>query len=373
MGEGEYAFKELVERRMKGLSFEGLAGIAYRKNAADVVINRARPPIEDIDSLPWPARELLDLGQYNLMTVLTSRGCPFNCIYCDKGISTRQVKFRSPEDIFDEIKHIVSNLKKNRLYIVDDHFFLNKGRLERVLDRIIDEKLPVKWVCQARVDGISADILRKAKLAGCEQIMYGVETGDEAELKYIRKESTLEEAYEAVRLTKDAGITARANFMLGFPVSTSQTTRNTIRFARRLKPDILRFFAVSPLPNTDLWDNIYGKGRIPDGIRWDEIDFYRPSFDMKEMSREELSAYVTAGYWHVLKEDFLKEVTVGLIPNMAKLFFLIFRTGRLRGNVSQAFPRTVNLLVDNLHQLKKKNAPEVLAFLKRVKRIEASL
>ena len=372
IGEGEYIFKELVERLIDNLSLDGLEGVAYKKGN-DIFINKPGRPIEDIDALPWPARELLNLDEYNVTTLLTSRGCPFNCIYCDKGISTRKVKFRASLDISKEIEHIVNHLNKRKLYIVDDHLFLNTDRLRPILDRIIHKRLPVKWVCQARVDDIYKDVLEKAKQAGCEQIMYGIETGNESELKYIRKNASLREAENAVRATKEAGITARANFMLGFPVSTKETMRNTINFARKLKPDIIRFFAVSPLPNTDLWDDIYGKGYIPDKIKWEDIDFFKPSFDIKDIPREEISLYVSAGYWHVLKGYFLKEITILFFPNLFKLVYLCIKTGRIRGNVSKAFPKSINLIVGNMHQIKGKNLTEIFAFLRKVRNLEKTL
>jgi radical SAM superfamily enzyme YgiQ (UPF0313 family) len=372
-GEGEYAFKELVMRLMKNSSLEGLEGLTYINGNTGIVNNNPRPPIEDIDKLPWPARELLNPADYSIMTILTSRGCPFNCIYCDKGISTRKVKFRSADDIFEEIKYIVTRLNKKRLYIVDDHFFLNRKRLEPILDKMIKENLGARWVCQARVDGMSEDILQMAKKSGCEQIMYGVETGDETELKYMRKEVTLYEAEIAVRATKKAGITARTNFMLGFPVSTRQTIRNTINFARKLEPDIVRFFAVSPLPNTDLWDDIYGKGYIPENLNWDDIDFFRPSFDIKGIPRDEISLYVTTAYWHVLKNSFIKEITLEFLPRLLKLFFLSFKTRRIRGNISKTFPRSVNLILDNLHQIRGKGIKEIFGFLKKVYILERVL
>lgn len=369
-GEGEYAFKELAERLMKNLSLEGLEGITYKNGDSEVINNKPRPPIEDINKLPWPARDLLNPDDYSVMTILTSRGCPFNCIYCDKGISTRKVKFRSADDIFEEMKYIAVKLNKKRLYIVDDHFFLNRKTLEPVLNRMIDERIGVRWVCQARVDGISGDILRKAKDAGCEQIIFGIETGDETELKYIRKDTTLAEAESIVRLTKKAGITARVNFMIGFPVSTRETITNTINFARKLRPDIVRFFAVSPLPNTDLWDDIYGKGRIPKNINWDDMDFFKPSFDIKGIPRDEISLYVTAAYWHVLKRDFVKEITLEFLPRLLKLFYLAVKTKRLRGNISKAFPRSVNLILDNFHHIKGQNINKIFSFLKMVYKLE---
>ena len=372
-GEGEYALKELIERLMKNLSLEGLEGVTYRYRDSSIISNRARLPIENIDKLPWPDRELLNLGDYNVVTILTSRGCPFNCIYCDKGISTRKVKFRSADSIFEEMKYIVNKFNKKRLYIVDDHFFLNRNRLELVLDKMIEERLGVKWVCQARVDGISEDILQKAKDAGCEQIIYGIETGDETELKYIRKETGLSEAENAVRLTKDAGIMARTNFMLGFPISSRKTICNTINFARKLRPDIVRFFAVAPLPNTDLWDDIYGKGYIPKNVAWNDIDFFKPSFDVKGIPRDEISLYVMVAYWHVLKSDFLEEITLKFLPRLSRLFYLAFKTKRFRGNFSKAFPRSVNLILDNLHQVKGKSLKEIFTFMKKVYNLEKSL
>ena len=373
MGEGEYIFKDIVERLMRHKPLAGLEGIAYRDRDSSAIVNRRREPIEDIDILPLPARDLLDLDQYNVITLLTSRGCPFNCVYCDKGISTRNVKFRSAESIFHEIKYIVERLHKRRLYIVDDHFFLNRVRLERLLGRIVGDRLPVKWVCQARVDGVTEDMLLKAKKAGCEQIMYGIETGDETELRYMRKNATLDEAETAVLMTKKAGITARANFMLGFPISTRETIFNTVRFAKKMKSDIVRFFTVSPLPNTDLWDDVYGKGCIPENMRWEDIDFYRPSFNIKDIPREEVPFYVTAAYWHVLKGDFLKEVTIYFIPNIIKLALLIFKTRKIRGNISSAFPKSINLILDNMRQFKGKDLKGVVYILKKAYKLEKTI
>jgi len=370
-GEGEYAMRDLVLSLMEKTGLNGVSGISFiDKKTGKPVHNDPRPPIQDINALPWPDRAIIDISGYNVMTILTSRGCPFNCIYCDKGVSTRNVKFRSPDDIFEEIKHCVRDLGKNRLYIVDEHFFLNRKIIEPVLDRIISEKLRFTWTCQARVDGISEEVLGKAKKAGCEQIMFGIETGDETELKYIRKSSSLEKAEEAVRLTKKAGIKARANFMLGFPVSTRQTMSNTVRFAKKMMPDIVRFFAVSPLPNTDLWDDIYGKGNIPKGIKWEELDFFSPSFDLKDMERSEMSVFVSAAYWHVLKKEFLLETTLFMLPNILKLLFYIAATGKVRGNISKCFPRSVNLILDNMHQIKGKRPKDIIPFLKQVARIE---
>ena len=357
-GEGEYTFRDLIREIKKKKDFNRIY------NAT---------PIVDINALPMPLREGLPLEKYNVITIITSRGCPFNCIYCDKGVSTRTVKFRSAEKVLKEIRYIVKTLKKKRLYIVDDYFILNRKNAEDILDSIIGEKLSITWTCQARVDGIDRRIIEKAKKAGCEQIMFGIESGDEQELKYMRKETTNKQAAGAVALTKEYGITARANFMLGFPISTKEMARNTIKFAKKLRPDIVRFFAVAPLPNTDLWRELYGDKFNANDISWDSIDFFKPNFDTIEIKKNEIPLYVSAAYWHVLKLDFLKEITLFLIPKMAKVLYLCFKTGRVRGNISRVFPRSVNLILDNLHQLEGVGVKEKIKFLSEAWRLERTI
>ena len=372
-GEGEYVFRDLLSglEEKKDLSF--ISGITYKLPDGNIISNNDREPIADIDALPMPLREALPLGKYNIITIITSRGCPFDCIYCDKGVSTRVVKYRSPEKVFEEIRYIAENLGKKRLYIVDDYFFLHKKRLETILDKVIEEKIPITWVCQARVDGIDGHIIEKAKNAGCEQIMFGIESGDERELKYIRKKATNEQAENAVKSTKSYDIIARANFMLGFPISTRDMLENTIRFARKIHPDIVRFFAVSPLPNTDLWRELYGDKFDADKVKWDNVDFFKPNFDTVEIKREEISLYVTAAYLYTLKKDFLKEITLYLIPNLSKLAYLWVKTGKLRGNISKSFPRSVNLILDGLHQIGEMPFSEKVIFLKNAWKLQKKI
>ncbi|NQT23216.1 MAG: hypothetical protein HQ579_07275, partial [Candidatus Omnitrophica bacterium] len=146
----------------------------------------------------------------------------------------------------------------------------------------------------------------------------------------------------------------------------------TIKFAKKINPDIVRFFAVSPLPNTDLWNELHGKLDMSD-FEWDNIDFFKPNFDTVEISKDKISLYVCAAYWHVLKYDFTKEITIFLIPNLVKLVYLCLRTRKLRGNISKCFPRSVNLILDNMHQVADLNASEKIKFLKNVWKLEQTI
>jgi len=371
-GEGEYTAIQLVNALAGGKSLEAIKGITYN-DKGKIIYNQDSPQIIELDKLPFPARDMLPYDSYTLATIITSRGCPFSCIYCDKGISTKKVQFRSEKNIIAEIESITKQFKKHRLYIVDDHFFLKKDRTHAILDRIISMNIDIKWVCQARADGVDEAILVKAKKSGCEQIMFGLETGDEMELRNIKKQSTLAQAERAIALTKKAGIKARTNFMLGFPFSTHESTKNTIKFAKKIESDIVRFFAVTPLPNTELWDSIYGRDADISAVNWGNFDFYNPNFETKELTREDISLYVLAGYWHVLKKKFVLETTVFLLPGLAKLVCKVIKTGRLRGNISLYFPAAINLIRDTLPPILKKGPISSLKLLRSAMRLEKKI
>ncbi|MBL7197022.1 MAG: cobalamin-dependent protein [Candidatus Omnitrophica bacterium] len=364
-GEGEYAFLDIVNALEKDKSLQGIEGISFKYNGR-IFYNPERKPIDNLDLLPFPARHLLAIDKYTVMTILTSRGCPFSCIYCDKGVSGKKVSLRSPENVYQEILDIAKRFRKKRLYIVDDFFFLNKQRVNKLLDMIIDnENLRVNWICQARVDGVNKQLLKKAKKSGCSQIIYGVETGDKEELEYIKKQTTIEQAEEAIRLTKKVGITARTNFMLGFPISTHKSIENTIKFAKRISPDLVRFFSVSPLPNTELWNYIYGEKTDLRNFNWDEFDFYNPDFAPHQLTKDNITIYAIFGYSYTLGKRTISEIVIGLIPNLARLFLSILKSGRIRGNISLHFPVTVNLFLDTWRLIKNKKLREKINLIYR--------
>lgn len=345
-GEGEYAMAELLEALEGNGALDKIKGLTYRK-AGIAVSNEPRDSIEDLDALGFPAWHLLPIEKYAIGSILTSRGCPFSCIYCDKGVSTRKVRFRSPQNIYQEIKDFEEKYKKGRIYFVDDYFLLHKKRLSEIFDLIInDERLKFKWYCQARVDGIDEEILNGAKKSGCDMIIYGIESGDKTEIEYMNKKTTLEQAQEAVRLTKQAGIKARANFMIGFPISTAATVSNSIRFAKKINADLYRFFIVSPLPNTILWERLEKLYPQLAMAGWEKFDFYSPSFDTVDLKKKDLVSYVMAAYLYVSKNKVIRELTIELLPRTAKLLYRVLSNRKIRGNLSVAFPACVNLFLE---------------------------
>lgn len=372
-GEGEYIMPELLDALERKSDLSKIEGLTYYKDGF-LVDNMPAGMIKDLDLLSFPAWHLLNMDKYVTGSILTSRGCPFGCIYCDKGVSTRKVRFRSPQNIYNEMKIFEEKYKKGRLYFIDDYFLLNKKRLSELFSLVSNDKdFKIRWYCQARVDGLDEELLKNAKKTGCEMIIFGVETGDPKELEYINKNATLEDAMRAMELTKKARIRSRANFMIGFPMSTHETVSNSIRFARKINADLYRFFIVSPLPNTILWDRVQQMHPEIADVSWDKFDFYSPSFDTAGMKKEDLVKYVLVAYLYVLKDKVLWELTLGFFPRFIRLVARFIKNRRLRGNLSVVFPACVNLFLEGWFILRNLPAEKRLSCIKGIVKLERKL
>lgn len=369
-GEAEETVVDLMSVLDRGEGLSGVAGISY-KNEGSICRNKDRELTKDINKIRFPEWNLLPMQKYSIHSIITSRGCPFSCIYCDKSVSTRQVRCRNAENVYEEIVKLRECYGDKLIYFVDDFFFQNR-KMNDELFRLI-KPFGLKWQCQSRADAINKELVTKAKDAGCETIIFGLETGDQDELKFIRKKSTLEQARNAVVLAKESGIHVRANFMLGFPISTEKTLTNTIRFARSLPIDNCRFFIVTPLPNTELWEYVHSHNLIAHDIDWKNFDLYSVSFRIPAISAQDLISYAGAAYLHVLKKRILREMTIELPGNLFKFATRFFKTGRIRGNISPVFSSSVNLLAELWFLLKKKSFFSKLCYLFRIAKFERNI
>jgi anaerobic magnesium-protoporphyrin IX monomethyl ester cyclase len=224
--------------------------------------NKPAPHIKDLDSLPMPNRDGLDWNRYvpspgtgNYMQlpssgILASRGCPYNCNYCSKGVFHRTIRFRSPEHVIREIEFCIERYGIRDFRFYDDVLTYSKWDLQRFCELLLSKNLNITWNCYSRVNFITMDKLQMMKRAGCYHIKYGIEFGTEKSLKTANKQATLEQAREAVRLTKEAGIECKGNFILGIPGETVEDCEATIRFARELSPDLVSFYPYDAFPGT---------------------------------------------------------------------------------------------------------------------------
>jgi radical SAM superfamily enzyme YgiQ (UPF0313 family) len=373
--EGEETFPELVKTFEECLDLSVVDGISYRMPDGKIYHNKDRGYVANLDALPLPAWDLLPMERYAYGVVLSSRGCPFDCVYCDKHISTKNVRYRSEESVIEELSLLVSKYKKDMIYFDDDHFMLNKTRFYRILDLLKEKNIFFRWKCQARVDSIDLVLLKRAKAAGCVEIIFGVETGDSIELEFINKlgNATLAQVEKVFKWANEIKLHTRANFMLGFPVSTVETTVNSIRFAASLRADNYRFFHVVPLPNTRLWDYCMSKKMIPETVDWKNFTFVKSILRNDNMSPELLDVYSGAAYLHVFWKKVLGEITIFLPVNLFRLIVGWSSVNKFSSLLFRYFPGFANLFSALYFLVKNKKCMERLIFILKIIKINRTL
>ncbi|OGJ16212.1 hypothetical protein A3K74_03230 [Candidatus Pacearchaeota archaeon RBG_13_33_26] len=268
-GEGEFSFLEIVQ----GKPLSKIKGVYYRKNRK-IIINPPRELIENLDSIPFPARHLLPMEKYfsagakekPIDYILSSRGCPYGCLFCaDHLVHGRKFRYRSPENIIAEIEELVKRGVKDFNFL-DDNFTFLPDRAEKVCDLMINGGLNKKiiWRCTngLRVDKIDLKLLKKMREAGCYLVALGIESGNEEILKKMRKNIDLNKVRIAVELCNRVGIETKGLFMLGNLGEDEKTMQDTINFAKSLNLDTATFNITTPYPNTDYWKIIKQEGEI---------------------------------------------------------------------------------------------------------------
>ncbi len=263
IGEGEETLLEVLKKIQDNESLAGVLGTIYRDNG-NIIKNERRPVIRDLDVVPFPARELLPhLSSYShtalrgkkgklTATLITSRGCPFGCRYCDQSIFGKKWRKHSADYVFSEIKTLKEKFGVEFISIEDDIFTLYKPRVMEICQKIIDHKLDIKWACSARINTLDDNVLALMKRAGCQSIYVGLESGNTRILKLINKGITSEEAKEGIIRIRKAGINVVASFILGIPSETREEMNQTVKFALSLPVDGASFFLFTPYPNTEL-------------------------------------------------------------------------------------------------------------------------
>jgi anaerobic magnesium-protoporphyrin IX monomethyl ester cyclase len=319
IGEGEVTIIELLNffkghdyNRLQVLeNIEDIAsilGIVYRKKSdqKEIVYTGKRPFI-DLDTLPFPARHLLPMDKYiplpiqskrlPVVHMMVSRGCPFNCSFCCTPFTWgRDVRFRSPRNVVDEIKHVMKEYGAREISFWDDTFTANAKWLTELCNIIHDEKIDIIWSCFGRVNNMTQELAKTMKRGGCWEIFYGIESVNQDSLNVIRKGLTPKMVKDAVKATQDAGIEVRGLFMLGLPKETPETAQKTIDFAKELNVDYAQFTVTTPHKGTDLYSvaRQYGMFAEEDDSKWsqNEAVFVPNGYrDQKELQLMVRSAY----------------------------------------------------------------------------------
>lgn len=278
IGEGEQTLAELVASRRDNRSFRDLPGLAFREDDA-IRVNPPRPLLADLDMLPFPDRRLVPYRQYvpdpgNYFSlpstgILFSRGCPHLCTYCSKAVFKNRLRYRGVDNFLAEIRHCVNELGIRDFRLEDEAPTTDPRRIRELSEALLAAGLAIHWHCYSRVDRLDEATLRLMKRAGCYHITYGIESGVPATLARINKPLDLERAAAMVALTKKLGLECKVNFILGFPWETIADMRQTVRFARRISPDLVTFNLFKPLPGSLLYDELDAAGRLRH-TRWED-------------------------------------------------------------------------------------------------------
>lgn len=301
-GEGENAFLELLSNI---------------ERSTPVKTVRSKGHLEVLDALPFPDRTFTDYTKYEsilgskgyITTMITSRGCPYKCIFCHRPHMGKQFRARSPKNVLNEMRQI-KEMGISEVMVYDDTFTVDRERVVKICKGMIQEKLGLTWDIRARVDTVDIELLRILKLAGCKRIHFGIEASSPKILENLGKQITLEQARQAIKNCKNVGIETLAYFIIGSPGETIEDILHTIEFAKKLNPDYCHFAIMTPYPATPLYQLWLNKGKLdhwaefakkPYGIQtpyWDELkagileelltkayqSFYlRPSFVAKRL------------------------------------------------------------------------------------------
>ncbi|MBW2570230.1 MAG: cobalamin-dependent protein [Deltaproteobacteria bacterium] len=308
IGEGEHTIVDLIETLAAGRVPSAIPGVVIRKNGK-IFFSPPREPVKNMDSLPFPAWDLLDgfpdsyhpaLFKYKKLPathIISSRGCPNKCIFCDTSVFSRRIRFHSPEYILELIDYLIKKFNIKEIVFEDDQFLLKKKRVEKICKGILKLKRNIAWSCSGRVNSVNdIALLKLMKHSGCWQINYGIESGNQKILDFAKKQITINQIKKAVKLTNKSGILSKGYFIFGLPYETEETMRNTIEFAKNIPLDDISIFMLTPFPGSEMYEIAKQHGKInkdfekmnlldvvyvPNGLSKKKLLYYQQQFMKK--------------------------------------------------------------------------------------------
>jgi anaerobic magnesium-protoporphyrin IX monomethyl ester cyclase len=288
-GEAEITIVELVRSILNGEPLarqQEIPGLVFLKDG-QVARAPARPLVKDLDLLPVPAWDMINLEQYfaawrkrwgyTSLHIMTSRGCPFSCNWCSKEIFARSFRQHSPQRVVDEMLLLRDHYGVDRLWLADDIVGPNKKWMARWHSEVSERQAQIPFECLTRVDLVSETLIGQLKDIGCWKIYYGAESGSQKVLDAMNKETKIEEIYTATRLTKEAGIQVGLFIMFGYPGEELADVRKTERMLAELKPETTGFSVAYPLKGTPFYETVKAQ-MAPQQHQWSSTNENRLLF-----------------------------------------------------------------------------------------------
>ncbi|OGW75249.1 MAG: hypothetical protein A3J72_01005, partial [Nitrospirae bacterium RIFCSPHIGHO2_02_FULL_40_19] len=296
-GEGEETFLELVNSISSGShEFENINGISFKGTDGAIINTQDRELMGVLDNIPFPMRELIwGYEKYTpeqLGWIMTSRGCPYDCAYCNsKTIWNRRVRFVSFDRIFEEIRYLKKAFNATHITFMDDSFTVNRKRVLEFCQMLIEQKIGITWSCLTRADLVDEEIVCRMKDAGCVKFDIGIESGSERIQKLINKGIDLNDVRRASGIFKKYGMFWTGFFMLGFPTETKDDILKTLSFMKDVRPNWAYLSIFTPYPGSKFYDMAKNSAMISDDEDGSSFSHQSPNNCFsKDISNEEFKA-----------------------------------------------------------------------------------
>jgi anaerobic magnesium-protoporphyrin IX monomethyl ester cyclase len=290
--EGEETLVEIVQRVEAGKSFYDVLGTTCRKKG-EIVRNKDRPYIEDLDGLPFPAHHLWPLESLRkygniVYPLTTSRGCVYWCDFCTAvRMFGRKYRMRSPKNVVNELEFLQKTYGAKQFTFYDDAFTVDQQRAEEICAEIRKRGLKIKWDCETRVDMVTKDLLRKMKDAGCIAVWFGVESGSQRVIDSMSKGISIEQTRKTIKMAREVGLMTVTSAILGFPGETKESALETTKMVESMSPDDVGYYIATPYPGTPLYDYVKEKGYLKI-FDFDKYDTATPTFETPTLTMKEL-------------------------------------------------------------------------------------
>ena len=339
-GEGEIIFSNLLHYLKGKMDIKDINGLAYRNNG--VKVNKPEPLIKNVDEIPLPAIDLLPMEKYKadgkkFGTIMTSRGCPYNCIFCSSSLQFGKIwRGHSTERVMSELRRLVDEFGIHEIEFLDDTFTLNLKRAIEISKRIKADGLDIRWSASARVNLFNDEIAKAMRDGGAHTIYFGIESGNQQTLDFIGKGIKLDQAISSVQKGNSAGLNTLGSFIIGFPNDTVEDVRNTIKFSKKVRVKLAQFTIATPYPGTRLWDLAKANNLIKT-MNWRKYTTLSPVMKLQNFTDETILKWLGKAYMNFylrpfyLLQDLIRDhgfIFKRIIPYYSKAM-LAFKQGDL--------------------------------------------
>ena len=281
---------ELVKALDNGSDLRTVHGIATKD-----FLTPARKIIDDLDTLPFPARHLLPMDEYKILniklptgTMISGRGCPYQCSFCSSAaMHGKKLRMRSAGNVVDEIEHLIEDHDSKMIAFMDDTFTINQKRVENICDEMKDRDLDVFWGCTTRVDTLSKNLMEKMRDSGCITLFMGVESADQQILDNVNKRTTINKVKSAFEMARKYDMRTVASVVLGMPGDSRENILKTIKFVKKLNPNYAIFSLATPYPGTLFYKQAVSENLIKVND-WSKYTLLSPVLETMDCSLEEL-------------------------------------------------------------------------------------